>query len=439
MRRLLCVAYHFPPIGYSGVQRTVKFIRYLEDFGWRTTVVAGPQASEEGLLPLDRTLADEIPADTTVLRVTRPEPSPSTGNRARAERWLRMPRPWSRWWVDEVAAVGAQAARDADVLFCSMSPFESATATARLAARSGRPWVADLRDPWALDEMLVFPTWLHRRAELRVMRRALSSASAIVMNTPDAARALASEFPEMDGRVHAITNGFDATDFAGPPPVRDDGFFRIVHTGSFHTDAGMQRRTMRVRRLTGGTIGGVDFLTRSHVFLVQAVSRLVEREPGLASRIRLVFAGISSPADQAHTAPFVEFVPYLPHGESVALMRGADMLFLPMHDVHPGRRVRIVPGKTYEYLAAGPPILAAVPQGDARTLIREAGAGYVCDPSDVECMARTIREAVRRADAGEAPPHADPEVIARYERRELTRRLALVLEGALGTGGRPST
>ena len=96
-------------------------------------------------------------------------PHPGTGAagaagwRGRAERWLGMQPHWSRWWVDGVTRIGS-GLDDVDVIVATMSPYESAYAARRLSAELGRPWVADLRDPWALDEMTVFPSALHRRA-----------------------------------------------------------------------------------------------------------------------------------------------------------------------------------------------------------------------------------------------------------------------------------
>ena len=104
-------------------------------------------------------------------------------------------------------------------------------------------------------------------------------------------------------------------------------------------------------------------------------------------------------------------------------MRSADLLFLPMQDV-PGR-AGLVPGKTYEYLAAGRPILAAVPEGDARDLLSEAGA-HVVEPTDEAGMAAVIRDELEHPSA---PPSAPLE---RYEYAAVTRRLAEILDGVLG-------
>jgi glycosyltransferase involved in cell wall biosynthesis len=430
MRRCLFLAYHFPPLGLSGVQRTVKFVRYLPEFGWQPHVVSGPGDASVAGLPSDATLVTELPEELEVVRCGGPEPPPSMGNRARLERWLMLDPAWRRWWIDATSEAALAAAAEADVILASMSPFESAEAAGRLSAATGTPWLADLRDPWALDEMLVYATWLHRRRELSRMRRGLGSAAAIVMNTPEAARAVREAFPELADRpVVAIPNGYDASDFAGPQPELPAEVFRIAHTGTFHTAAGLRRRTRLARAVLRGSIGGVDFLPRSHVHLVEAVRLVLERDPSLRGRIRLAFAGVMTPSDRAScTVPGVEELGYLAHADSVETLRGADLLFLPMHGVSPGWRARIVPGKTYEYLAAGRPILAAVPEGDARDLLAETPLGLVCDPGDVEAMAGIIREQIRRKDAGVAAPQTPVELLERYERRALTERLAAVLD-----------
>ena len=374
--RVLFLAYHFPPVGGAGVQRTVKFVRYLPEHGWEPVVVTGPLGSVGDSNLKDVTLAAELPESLETLRIAGPEPQPGHGRRGRAERWLRVPTDWSRWWSAGVVSAGKDV-RDVDLVFATMSPFDSCAPAAELARLHGVPWVADLRDPWALDEMRVYPSRLHRRLELRRMGRGLASAAGIVMNTPEAATQLVRAFPELGrAQVLAIPNGFDAADFAGDPPPRAERAFRIVHTGDLHTSFGLRhRQTGRARRLLGGALGEVDILPRSHVFLLEAVERLLARRADLRGVVEVHLAGGMDEADrQAIRTDAVSVHGYVTHGEAVALMRGADLLFLPMHDVPAPRRARIVPGKTYEYLASGTPILAAVPDGDAGDLLTRAGS-----------------------------------------------------------------
>jgi glycosyltransferase involved in cell wall biosynthesis len=313
-----------------------------------------------------------------------------------------------------------------------MSPFESAIAAARIAGDLETPWVADLRDPWALDEVQVYPTRLHHKLELFRMRTALSTAAAVIMNTSEAAARLVRQFPEFKGKiVVSIPNGFDPEDFEGSSPPREGDAYRIVHTGYLHTDA--HRHSGLVRTLRGGAMPGVNMKARSHIYLLEAIRRVSERHPELVSRVELHLAGVVSEADRAPLPPDLARVHgYLSHASAVALMRSADLLFLPMHDLPPGQRAGIVPGKTYEYLATGVPILAAVPDGDARDLLARSSNTFICQPTDVAAMEAFLTETLslgrpRRVQSGDRPAFLE-----RYERRHLAEELAAVLDRVLG-------
>jgi glycosyltransferase involved in cell wall biosynthesis len=130
-------------------------------------------------------------------------------------------------------------------------------------------------------------------------------------------------------------------------------------------------------------------------------------------------------------ARFVTVHGYLGHTDTVALIRSADLLFLPMHDLAPGARASIVPGKTYEYLAAGRPILGAVPDGDARDLLTEAGNAYLCRPRDVDAMVDAISTERARRRVGERPRSPVPKVVERFDRRRLTAQLAALFDDVL--------
>jgi glycosyltransferase involved in cell wall biosynthesis len=143
-------------------------------------------------------------------------------------------------------------------------------------------------------------------------------------------------------------------------------------------------------------------------------------------------AGVTTRTDDeiAAACPAVRPLGYLPHAASVELLRSADLLFLPMQKLADGRRAGNVPGKTYEYLASGRPILAAVPPGDARDLLERAGAAFVCEPDDVAAIERILAERVRALGA-EPGPERDFAVVGEYEWARLTGRVAEVLAAAL--------
>lgn len=433
MRKVLVIAYHFPPIGGAGVQRNAKFVRYLHEFGYEPVVVTGPGGATDRWTPTDSSLSADIPAGTRVHRVPGPEPAISAGRRAVLERLFMLPKPSTTWWQAGVAEVGRKVGRDVDVVYGSIVPYESGAAVARVAAELGKPWVADLQDPWALDEMWLYPTEIHRRVDLYRMRKVLRCADAVVMNTPEAAERVWKAFPELRSRlVVSIPNGFDNADFSSPVAARSDGKFRIVHAGFLHTDEGLRLRKVGwARRVLGGRYLSVDILTRSHVFLLEGLQQAVQADPSLATTVEVVLAGVTTETERAiasEAAVPVRPLGYVSHQETVELLRTADLLFLPMHDLPPGARAGLVPGKTYEYLASLTPILAAVPDGDANDLLASAGSAFLCRPADSAAMARVITAEVKRWREHGDPPRPKPEVLARYERRHLTERLARLFD-----------
>jgi glycosyltransferase involved in cell wall biosynthesis len=281
--------------------------------------------------------------------------------------------------------------------------------------------------------MMVYPTGLHRQLEIRRMRRMLGTAAAIVMSTPEAARRLVEAFPELrERRVIAIPNGYDAADFDGAATQAEvpSEKFRIVHTGYLHTAAGLRQRDRSfMRKLVGGGHPGVKILTRSHYFLLEAIERLLARDPTLRDRLELHLAGVISDVDRklAERSGVAVLHGYMPHAESIDLMRSADLLFLPMQRLAPGRRSTTAPGKTYEYLASGRRILAAVPPGDARDLIAASGRGIICDPDDVDGLATAITVAM----TDRAEVIRDDASVRRFSYEELAGEVASVVAGVV--------
>ena len=437
-RNVLFHSYHFPPIGGSGAQRPLKMARFLVELGYESIVVTGAGATTDRWAPEDETLVAEIPAEVQVERVRADgEPELSTGVRRAAERWLCLRDRWAGWWAESSSELGRSIGEreQIDLIYVWMQPYASAEAGAALARALGRPWVADLGDPWALDEMMIYPSAFHRSRALRQMRRLLGTASAIVMSTPEAVRRLAASFPELSSRlVLAIPNGYDAEDFSTAVIPPSDGKFRIAHTGYLHTEIGEQhRRRRRLRSVLSASPPGLDILTRSHVYLIEALNRLFTREPGLEGQIELHLAGVLNEADRAvaNRCPVAHIHGYMTHAESIELMRTANLLFLPMQNLPLGTRATIVPGKTYEYIASRSPILAAVPDGDARDILERVGNATLVRPDDVDGMTSAVLAEFERFRTGALREPADAQLLESFEYRSLARELAGVFDAVL--------
>jgi len=428
--RVLVIAYHFPPAGGGGVQRAQKTVRYLPDFGVDPIVLAGPGTGRGRWEPSDDSLVENVSSESAVYRPDG-EPPPGFGD-GRAYRLLGVPSPFSRWWRRSILALGERIDEfeDIEAIFVTAPPYHSIGPAVTLAKRMGVPITVDLRDPWVLDEGRLFPSAVHRRWAFHQMRRELRRASCVVMNCDAAGNAMR-EWISDGPRIEVIPNGFDAADFAGVVRQKQSRM-RIVHTGYLHTGAGFdQRARTRRRTLLGASIVPVDFLGRSHYYLIRALGQLLRLHPELADRLELVLAGVLSEADrrvveEANLRIPVSMPGYIDHASAIQLIVDASVLFLPLYGLPPGYRARIVPGKTYEYLASGSPILGALPEGDARDLILAHQAGIVVEPSDVHSMTNALHSLVV-GDVGRRPIGA---VDDRFDRHILTGRIAEVLHAS---------
>ena len=427
MTKVLFISYYFPPEGGTGVQRSAKFVRYLPEEGFLPVVLAGPEPLRFGSFqPCDPSL--NTPANISVYRV--PGEPPRRGKlQQRLERWFSLPTSFSRWWVKSSLKLAEKTGDQARLVYATMSPFESAQAASRISAQLGIPWVADLRDPWALDEVILYPTLLHRKVDLFRMRRVLSTASLVVMNTPEAMKVLARALPVLAPRLVTITNGVDNPEDGRSLPTRTHSKFRIVHSGGFSTGTGLQLRRRRFYRLLGGAEPGVDILARSPLFLVKAVQEWCSQQPDAADNVEIVLAGKALPEDhalvrQSRVAHLFRFVGFVSHDESLDLIRTANLLFLPMHNLPPGKRSTTIQAKMYEYIASGRPILAAVPDGDARDFLAQSGNAFVCRPDDVRGMVQVLQNVYTAWKDGRMPIEPRPGFMAQFDSRILTKALA---------------
>lgn len=182
----------------------------------------------------------------------------------------------------------------------------------------------------------------------------------------------------------------------------------------------------------------VDYMPRSHVYLLEAVARAVRARPDLAAVVEVHLAGVFTPEDRAIASryDFVRLHEFLPHDQTLALMRSADLLFLPLYDLPMGRRAGIIPHKTYEYIGSRRPILAAVPDGDARDLLGESGAAVLCRPSDTAAMTQAIVLDVEHWASGLPPRCPRPDVVARCSSARLVADLAAVYDAVVGASPR---
>ncbi len=397
---------YWPPAGGAGVQRPLKLSAHLQQLGVEVHVLA---PDDPKWLHVDPTLLS--PPGVSVHRAR------NLGPRSRrpaeelrgleglerlrvqtelALRGLLVPDAAVLWNLTAVRAAVRLVRRLRIDIVLTTSPPGSVHVVGAAAKRiTGVCWVADLRDSIAAH--------VHRRHEIRG-EHALAGlisrqADAIVAASESIAAEMQGLHPR--GLVRAIQNGCDFDDFDGLAYHRGERF-RIVHAGSF-----FGRRDPRPF---------LEALARSDEDVVarfvgdfRSTDREYAERLGLGDRL--------------------ELIPYLPHGDVLALQRDSEALLLLIPEAD-GRGTGVLSGKVFEYLAAERPIIAVVPpDGAAAALIREVGAGLVVAPDDIDGLAHAIGDLTTRWRDGSLDGiELRPEARDALSRNARARELASLLD-----------
>lgn len=446
MSRIVFLAYYFPPMGGAGTQRTAAFVRHLPNFGIDPVVVCGGErAPGVHTIAHDESLLAGLPTSLPVTRVPSVDQQvPTRRDRFSPARLIASARDvaWARRAAD--ATVFAARRSDAAAIVVSVSPYVCGHAVPEIRRRTGRPVLLDLRDPWALDGWRSFRTPLQPAADRRLMRRSLRAADLVIANCPAAAAAYRAMADLPAERVVVIPNGFEARDFPArrrsvreTRPADPDTLFRVVHMGTLHDPDPRSARPRGRRRFACGRLARH---LRSARTLLRAAAAVRRDHPAWADRLRLEFHGQVHPGHEALARDLgiedlLSVHPYVDHDQVPGILSNADAIHVPLHGVPPGEEALIVPGKLYEAVASGRPVLATVPPGDARRLIRLAGGdSRVLAADDEPGVADALAGWLEGAAAGWRPEGAPRELLHPFRRDRLTARLAASIEAVvLGT------
>jgi len=267
--------------------------------------------------------------------------------------------------------------------------------------------VAGFRDPWTgfltTPDRWFLPAAIDRRLERSVFTRADAVECAWQGIIDDAI----GKYPSLDRRkFHHVPNGFDSNDMPDVAYERNDRF-TITYTGSMYG-----------RRNPGAFLKALDMLTARGILGPQDVHlRFVGR---FGDDVQAMLSGSAF-------ATSVENIAYVPHRESIAYLMKSEALLLIVDEAKESGE--IVPGKVYEYLGVGRPIIALSPRDSAiERLVLETRAGMSAPQDDVEGIAAIIAGMYGRWKAGTAIGNPDVEAISKYERRESARALATILD-----------
>lgn len=406
MKRLLMIAYHFPPIhGSSGVQRTLRFARYLPEFGWEPIVLTAHERAYE------RTSTDQladVPPGTRVVRAQAWDTARHLSIAGRYPGVLARPDRWLTWWLGAVPAGLDLIRRHKPDAIWSTYPIATAhRIAATLHARSGLPWVADFRDPMAQDGYPEDPaTW---QSFARIERHATQNASISTFTTPSAVNLYRERYPAQASRMSLLENGYDEETFTG-------------------TNSGAPLTPGKLTLLHSGIVYPSE---RDPTHLFKALSRLKAASPETYGKILLRFRApvhedlLTKLAQDHGVESAIEIFPSIGYRDALAEMLRADGLLI----LQAANCNAQIPAKFYEYLRAGRPILALTdPKGDTARSARAAGINAIAPLDNGAEIAALLDRFCATPSLGTL---ASEEAVASASRRSRTAVLADLLDGVI--------
>ncbi len=435
MKKVLIIAYYWPPAGGGGVQRWLKFVKYLPEYGWEPVVYA-PDPKEADYPLKDESLIQEVSDQVEVIRrpiweprkvyqrfVSSSDPSPKKGKvdeifymnpkdrsiKQDISLWIRgnifIPDARVFWVSPSVTFLKKYLKTNpVDAIVTTGPPHSMHLIGMRLKRLTGITWIADFRDPWTdiefYDKMML-SKWAdkqHRKLEKQVHQQA----DAVIKVSPYWINRDQDLEPQ---KMVVITNGYDEEDFAHEPPALDEKFL-ISHVGTLAND-------------------------RNPRILWEAIKDLEKEVPGFGSDLQIQVMGktdasVLESAQSMGVDKYLVNTGYVAHSEAIRIMQASHILLLLINDVAfnaPGRMT----GKIFEYLAARRPILLIGPvDGDAAQVIADTQSGASVGFGDLEGLKKILTDYYALYKSGSL--NLQSKGYEQYARRNTTRKLAELLE-----------
>jgi len=420
MKKVLIITYYWPPSGGAGVQRWLKFSKYLPLYGWEPYILTVDP--EYAAYPVtDPSLERDIPESTKVFRTKATDwfrfygndksKIPSAGfarNKdnsfgGKISRFIRgnffIPDPrrgWNRFAFMKAREIIEK--NDIRHIITTSPPHSSQLIGLKLKKRFPEiKWMADLRDPWTdiYYYELFYPTLISRRLDIYYEQSVLKNADVITTVGPSLGKYFESKNAGIGNKIRIIYNGYDESDFEDVKVVMP-GRFTISYTGTISESYPLEGfiRALRI--------------------LIEKRNNIVLKITGLISEVQKEQL-ISKVGNNN-----LEFVPYSDHRTAVMQMLASSLQLLVIAR-HPGNK-SFLSGKIFEYIASGKPVLCLGPvDGDAAQILESNGYGRCYDYEDDAGIAEFIIETINQ------PPFKSKITPAGFSRKNLAGLIASAL------------
>jgi len=429
-KKVLIITYYWPPAGGPGVQRVLKFAKYLPEFGWDPIILTVANGEYPAI---DESLAKDIPEGCKVYKTKTLEPSSFyrkfTGMKQHekipvanlAQKNISWKKKLSNWvrlnlfvpdakigWIPYAVAQGKKIIREEqpDIIFSSSPPPTVHLIAKKLAKWSGLKWVADFRDPWTKIH------YLQNQKFISFSKRRNQNLERDVVAGCDKATCVSTNFvnlisSDQKDKFEIITNGFDTETVVSTEIKASKNVFKILY------------------------IGGLTWNRYYKSFFVW-LKELIQKGYLDENKIKIQLAGSIEPTIKKEieelfsTLNVLDVKAYLPHSEAVSLMHEADLLLLFLEQVE-GYEGHI-PGKLFEYISTQNRILGlGSATGESAQILEKTKAGRVISPENEQEIKKQLITEFHNWQNGEITK-SDEADIEKYSRKQLTKQLATLFD-----------
>lgn len=415
-KKVLMVLFYFPPAASGGTYRPLKFIRYLREFGYQCVIIAPTRCRYESQ---DHTLLAEIPYGTEIIRVN---PGVEESWYYHLIRKLGMGEIYEQNMVPDrhvgFAYNAIESAKkrisqgDINLVFTSATPNSVHIAGREISMQSGLKWVADFRDPWIADPFYKPINSDRDKKNREIERSCFEQANAIISFPEFRADIERTRYPEFAHKIVSIDNGFDPADFPSTQINPLHGKITISHVGAITKD-------------------------RPVTSFLESLLKVLESDKSLREMVNLEFYGDSRPPTPDDISRFnltdiTHFNGYVPHSDACIAMAQSNLLFmvLPDRDGAEG----IMPLRLFEYIYSNRPVFLIAPQGEASGFLNETSSGVWVKNSDQNEITSKLKSILENIKSGQYKHTPNLEPLRKFERRNLTEKLARLFDSLLKGG-----
>lgn len=437
---VLFVLLEFAPVNTTGNFRSLKFIKYLPQFGIEPVVISLPpeQAARLFNARIDENLLKEIPDSVPVYRIPCGEIKfPSNRVLAYLDSFFSLNDKFQDAWQKNLLAELPSIIKkhQPSALYVSLPPFSMGIAMEKIARHYNIPLVADMRDLWAYWGSSLLPSKLHFLVKKNQERKLFNTAAKIIGVTPQVVDIFRKAHPQIPAsKFEIIYNGYDDLQTPALQHKEDDGLFRIGYTGAFYyepesNELGLQKWWKRPghKKIQYKPIAE-DWKYRSPYFFLKTLKAFFEKYPEYRSKVRFEFIGreprwLGGMLDEFGLRPY-----YTAHGflayEQVQKLQQSFNVFLATSEKVLGGEHYCLPSKVFDYLKYQKPVLAFVTPGVQKDFLTGAGIGTWFDPDDVEGSVEKLKALV------DTPPKVgtNQTYLAQFSRKALAEKLAKLLK-----------